>query len=313
MEEALRSTIAALTQSDLVTIAYGGLGIVAVLFLITLVLAVSRSRMRGVIGEKDRRIASLVNDKAELEKVRDRISAQARSHYDNHNVVKSAKASIALELEYWHHFAGRVLHDSSSHLAKARAYVAGLSNKDREIVIDDIDFVQAALRLAAAEDIGKMIQDARARSPPPFNALPNLRRFVGDWGTTLGAAFTYSLPENEGSMIFCGEWTHLELLLTNLFQNALKHSHPKGSPIKFLCTVKDHFAHFQMINCGESLPNSLKDAFRKTHADGRKRFGLHLMEQIVHGYGGYIKIESKRSKGNLSDLVQVSIDLPTDG
>jgi len=37
------------------------------------------------------------------------------------------------------------------------------------------------------------------------------------------------------------------------------------------------------------------------------------MEQIVHGYGGYIKIESKPSKGNLSELVQVSIDLPTDG
>jgi hypothetical protein len=232
--------------------------------------------------------------------------------FDEHRNLEAEKAEVLLELEFWRHFAGRVLHDSTSHLAKARAYVSKLSNEDRGPVLDSIDFGLAALSLAAADDCAEMLLQTREASPP-FNALPNLRRFISDWGQTVGQGFRATLPDPDATLIFLGQWAHLEILLTNVFQNAIKHSNMPDAPVEFVCTTKDHFACFEMTNSAAPVSKTFMNASMKIQVDGRKRFGLYLMEQIVSGYSGYIRYDNLPAEGKLPPRVRVSIRLPMDG
>jgi signal transduction histidine kinase len=103
--------------------------------------------------------------------------------------------------------------------------------------------------------------------------------------------FTYADPDR------------LELILANLFNNAIRHTPPGGS-IELRARMTEAGVRFEVADTGEGIPAQYQDqVFEKFfrvpgRAGGASGLGLSMAKNVVEACGGRIGVESVEGQGS---------------
>jgi len=95
----------------------------------------------------------------------------------------------------------------------------------------------------------------------------------------------------------------LELILSNLFNNAIRHT-PLGGSIEIKARMTDAGVRFEVSDTGEGIPKQYQDQifdkfFRVPgRAGGASGLGLSMAKNVVEACGGQIGVESREGQGS---------------
>jgi hypothetical protein len=258
----------------------------------------------------------------ELKTAREKIASlngENDAVYANYMQAQKELKVNAVELQYWQYFAKRVLQDSRWYLEKVDSSLKealrsqnGRSPNDAALA-DAVEPMESALELldlADAPDLPGRIREMRADGKRAvIHLLPRLQRFIEAWESILGPRFVAKIPRMEKAVLFAGSWVHLQMVLTTMLSNAIKHS-PESSPIEFEFSLANHMATFLITNRSIApVPESVVKAKNELMIGDpqRPRFGLYLMDQIATGYRAIVKTENSGTAGDgLNHIVRTS-------
>ena len=111
--------------------------------------------------------------------------------------------------------------------------------------------------------------------------------------------------------IILADQLKMELIINNLFTNALKYT-PNGNSIDIKVTNIDSFVHFEIINYGTTIEddklNKLFDAFyrvdkSRSRAEGSTGLGLYIVQQTLSQYNS--KCIAKNIENGVSFSFQI--------
>ncbi|MHB8878238.1 MAG: sensor histidine kinase [Myxococcaceae bacterium] len=95
----------------------------------------------------------------------------------------------------------------------------------------------------------------------------------------------------------------IQLVFTNLLQNAIRHS-PQGGTISVRAFTSDGSVRFEVIDAGPGIPKEYQQAIFEKYFQmpgapgGGAGLGLFIAKEIVQAHGGEIGVESEPGKGS---------------
>jgi signal transduction histidine kinase len=95
----------------------------------------------------------------------------------------------------------------------------------------------------------------------------------------------------------------IQLVFTNLLQNAIRHS-PSGGEVVIRATPVEDSIRFEVIDSGPGIPPEYRRAIFEKYfqlpgaRSGRAGLGLYIAKEIVEAHGGEIGVESELGKGS---------------
>lgn len=116
-------------------------------------------------------------------------------------------------------------------------------------------------------------------------------------------SLTASVHESAGSLTFDPD--RLEQVLTNLIDNALRHT-PKGGKVKLMIVPEDHGIRFEVKDSGSGIPEEdLPFVFERFYKADKARtrgragtgLGLSIAKNIIEAHHGHISVKSKLGQG----------------
>jgi len=246
------------------------------------------------------------------------LQRQKTELFDDHRRREESHLIRATEVDFWHYFAEKVLHDTKSRLDEALFLLKDIQDQGNisncTEPLAHCQFVRSVLQLASARHMKYFIREMKeSASATPINVLPRLRKLVARWSETLKSRLTATLPGPDQQFFFIGTWEHIELLLDNAMKNARTHS-PDETPLTFECLIEEHQVTFIFHN---ESSTGVDDAIRlgtdlmRAGEPSRNRFGLYLMDQIAGGYCGSVDIDNVSTEGTVPKSVRTIIKLPT--
>jgi signal transduction histidine kinase len=203
---------------------------------------------------------------------------------------------------------------ASASLALSAPRTAGEYGKALRIVNEAADvmnrLVQDLLLLARADD------DQLRLTPQPLAVAALLQRATAAIPAVASASLRVELPERP--LTVHGHRDSLERLLTNLIENAIRHT-PEGGHI----TLSAHEAGDEVViavaDTGEGIPPEhlphVCDRFyrvdaARSRAEGGAGLGLAICQSIVRAHGGKLAIESEVGRGTTVRVTLPRVDLP---
>jgi two-component system phosphate regulon sensor histidine kinase PhoR len=103
-----------------------------------------------------------------------------------------------------------------------------------------------------------------------------------------------------------GDRAQLGLLLSNLLDNALRHTHPKGT-VRVRVDAAESRAVLQVIDTGEGIPaTELPRVFERFYRVDKARarqtggtgLGLAIVRHVAEAHGGTVGVESELGRGS---------------
>lgn len=160
--------------------------------------------------------------------------------------------------------------------------------------------------------IQQLLDFARSRlgggmpvEPAPADLGKLVQQSVAEWAESE----TKLVVRTSGDLMGTWDQDRLLQLLSNLLGNAIEHGTP-GEPVTV--TVESDSEHVQLdIRNAGSMPSALLgnlfDPFRRLRSAGSGRIGLglYIVDQIVRGHGGSIRVTSSAEEGT-----SVRVQLP---
>ena len=128
---------------------------------------------------------------------------------------------------------------------------------------------------------------------------------TGAQSTTAVHAITVDSPA-DGQALVEGDADHLEQVLNNLIDNAVKYS-PAGGSISVTFEVNSHQIAMHVRDQGSGIPEEQQQAIfglfyrspdTKAHHAGGMGLGLYISKEIVQRHGGAIEVESSLGAGS---------------
>lgn len=128
---------------------------------------------------------------------------------------------------------------------------------------------------------------------------------LGDFERKIEAQFP------AGPLVVEGDADHLERVVANLIENAVRHTSGDKAVSVRLCQ-RDSAAVIQVEDAGEGiaaehLPHLFERFYRvdaaRARADGGCGLGLAICKSIVDGHGGSMRVESEEGKGTLVEVL----------
>lgn len=227
------------------------------------------------------------------------LNVESDAVYESYLSTQAELKTSEAALQYWQYFARRALKASRTNLESSREMIKeSLLVKNGAAVADALELVEYSTELsvlADTEDLRRHIRELRADGTREvIHLVPRLKRLIAEKEAALGERFIAIMPEKEKPILFAGSWVHLELVLTTLLDNAIKHS-VESSPMEFEFTSADRMATFLLTNISPTAVSEsvIRAANEMMIGDlHRPRFGLYLIEQIAIGYRAIFKIEN---------------------
>jgi len=227
------------------------------------------------------------------------LNAESDTVYEDYLQTRAELRVSGVALQYWQYFARRVFATGRSHLAEAEQSIKDSLRMQSLAALaaplERVEFSLELIELANTPDLPRRIRDMRADGTREvIHLLPRLKRFAEEQEQTLGARFTTGISVKDKAVLFAGSWMHVELVLTTLLNNAIKHG-IEATPIEFEFSTADRIATMQVTNLS---PTPVSDAVigaaneMMTGDPKRTRFGLYLIEQIANGYRAIFKVEN---------------------
>jgi signal transduction histidine kinase len=287
------------------------IGVAIAVIVCSLVMVAWSGRAEG------RKRRALENDLQALENRRSNAAIQSEKNHELYLTERANVGEAIAKAEYWRWFATLVLHDCRGRLRQMRTDlsmpIAKLTEGHIRETVANVDFVARMLNLAEQPDITRYLREYRRKTTHLIDAVVEIRGLVSKWRVDYGERIRATLPDEGTSAIVRGEWEHLELALSNVFTNAIKHGVSTG-PIYVICMLKPGYVWFSISNLAVNpIPDVVATRSGYLRVDGRRRFGLFLTEKVVDGYEGHVGWRNLPPKApHATPLVECSIGLPRD-
>ena len=110
----------------------------------------------------------------------------------------------------------------------------------------------------------------------------------------------------EGKTMVSADAQGMNIILSNLMENAIKYNFSERKKIKINLSQKGKWAHLEVADNGTGIdPSERKEIFKKFYRLGEEHtrktkgtgLGLYIINEIVKSHGGSIEIKSNQPKG----------------
>jgi signal transduction histidine kinase len=231
--------------------------------------------------------------------------------------LKSAYASLEAAHETQKRFTADASHELRTPLTRLRlATSSALSDRatdaERQKALEVAD--------AAAESMSRLVQEMLVLAKADAGQLRmrqeriDLRVLAAETIDSLTGSGPDVVADMQDSPVNVdGDRDHLQRMLTNLIENAVRHT-PVGGTVKVTVCAAEGMACLKVADTGEGvapehLPRLTERFYRVDSAragqDGGSGLGLAICKTIVEAHGGTLEIASQLGKGT-----QVTVRLP---
>jgi signal transduction histidine kinase len=233
--------------------------------------------------------------------------------------LNKALAQAHNDLQYIRAFAARFNHDSLGRLQLIGQMLEdardGVTADIIELCKQQIEFIAESLLLNLAVDIAAYVRNTVVSRRNSFNLGKRLERLIDTYKHKAAANQIRVTTEDAAEILLWGKWLHIELLVTNLVSNALKHGR-EDAPIDIILRKEGSNAVLTVENEGPPLLPQLLDCDGIFDESGGKHFGLFFVRQVASGYSGSVQWKNIRQIQRSSESkhsinrVQVVVTLP---
>ncbi|KAB2954215.1 cell wall metabolism sensor histidine kinase WalK [Heliorestis acidaminivorans] len=208
-----------------------------------------------------------------------------------------------------------VSHDLRTPLASIRGYVEGLldglaSDQEKRDRYLQVIYEKALTLERLIQDLFELsrleqgILRMEKVEVPASEMLKELAEKYAHDAELAGISFLAEIPEHLPMIEV--DPGRIEQVLTNLFQNAIRHSGPRKGFVTLRAEYKERFIFLSLADNGEGITRSelpyLFDRFysgekSRSRQKGGTGLGLAIAKEIVEAHGGTIKAESELGQG----------------
>ena len=215
-----------------------------------------------------------------------------------------------------------IAHELRSPLTVINGYLEGMQDGSLEISSERLTFIQNEVN-----QLNRLVNDLRILALADTGQLNITKDQI-----TINTLFThlqnaYTIPadakqitltfENFGESVLYADEGRLIQVISNLLNNALRHTHPGGSISVQSYNPSDGSTIIEVEDSGEGIPEEdLPNIFHRFYRGDLSRqgyenesgLGLSIVKAIVEAHGGSVRVESVLGKGTT-----FSITLPPVG
>jgi signal transduction histidine kinase len=223
------------------------------------------------------------------------------------------------DLDYVRHFGKRFRHDTQTRIELVRSLLlearSGLSDHSFQLANQQLNFILESLVLNLAPDIGAYVAETVESRKDHFNLGKRLEHLIDTYKNQAQEYQIAVRTDDSAEILLWGNWLHVELLVTNLVSNALKHGRC-DSPIEIELRKEGQNAVLTVENEGPQMPAEYLAIENDQAKPCNKGFGLYFVRQVTQGYSGTCQWKNiKQVKGSglnkKSDYrVQAVVTLP---
>jgi len=271
----------------------------------------------SAIGEQDLSQRLAIQGQDEFAELGETFNGMLGRLEDSFSKLKSAYSSLEEAHETQKRFTADASHELRTPLTRLRlAMNSALSEGST------VEERTKSLRVAdqAAESMGRLIQEMLVLARADAGQLAIRREAIDlralaadvvDGFSPSGIEFTTTLADSP--VMIEGDPDHLQRVLTNLIENAIRYTSPGGFVRVSVCSGEG-FASIKVADSGEGiarehLPHIAERFYRadasRTRDGGGVGLGLAITKAIAEAHGGEMSIESELGKGTT-----VTIRLP---
>jgi signal transduction histidine kinase len=191
-------------------------------------------------------------------------------------------------IKYLENFAHRFSHDGVGRLELLRDILKNPTPTADEVghAIEQLEFIKESLAVNLAPSISDHVHKAVAPKTVPFNLTKRITRLI-DTFKNKGDRISITITDDDEIWLW-GEWTHVELLVTNLVSNALNHG--AGEVTVKLASDSGGTTQIVVENDGGPISQQLLSA--NGASPGAAQYGLFFIQQVVKGYEGEFRLDN---------------------